>query len=198
MGMRITYRDRVEASKTINRFNKEKSTEEIFYDLCFALLAPQTTFKSNIKTVDSLKKIDFYRNDVDEPLLQEVVRATRFFRQKASRLLKAKEQFKEILGIIESDSSSVEKRNRLVKKVNGLGMKAGSHFLRNLGHKDLSIIDTHVLKYMKREMPKSKKEYLILENEFSQIAKKLKITPAELDAIVWKKYSNTPWENFVH
>jgi len=198
MEMTITNRDKVEAKKAVNRFRTKKTTEDIFYDLCFALLAPQTTFKSNIKTITKLRELNFYKNDIDEPVLHDVVRATRFFRQKSSRLIKAKHQFMDILNIIHSNSSSYEKRNRLVKTVNGLGMKAGSHFLRNLGHIDLAIIDTHVLKYMHRESPKNTKEYLILEEEFANMAFKQGMTIAELDAIVWKKYSDTPWEKFVY
>jgi N-glycosylase/DNA lyase len=198
MKIKITERDKAEAKKAVNRFNTPKKTEEIFYDLCFVLLAPQTTFKSNIKSTNMLKKLDFYRTDLDEPVLHEVVRATRFFRQKSARLMRAKRQFLEILNVLREEEPSVEKRNRLVKMVNGLGMKAGSHFLRNMGYKDLAIIDTHVLKYMKREAPKNKKQYLELEKEFIELANNLGLTAAELDAIVWKKYSDTPWEKFVY
>lgn len=194
--MRITQKDKIEAGKVVKAFDGEKTEEEIFYNLCFAILASQTTFKSNIKVTKQLTEIGFYKNDIDMPLLQEIVRPTRFFRQKTYRLLKAKQQFDEILDVVLGPEDSFTKRNKLVKMVNGIGMKAGSHFLRNLGHTDLAIIDTHVLKYLGRSMPKNKREYLEIENEFAKLAKDKGLTSAELDAIVWKKYSDTPWENF--
>jgi len=194
--MRITQRDRTEANRVVKAFSGEKTKEEIFYNLCFAILAPQTTFKSNIKVTGQLAEIKFYKNDIDMPLLQEIVRPTRFFRQKTYRLLKAKQQFSKILEIVYGLDDSFTKRNKLVKMVNGMGMKAGSHFLRNLGHKNLAIIDTHVLKYLDREAPKNAKEYLEIEKEFVVMAKSKRLTAAELDAIIWKKYSGTPWEKF--
>jgi N-glycosylase/DNA lyase len=196
--MRITQTDRIEAKKVISNFEVEKTFEEIFYDLCFALLAPQTTFKSNMKATSALKELNFYKNYIDEEKLHDVVRSTRFYKQKTIRLLKAKSQYLEILEIVFSNLNSVEKRNLLVKNVCGLGMKAGSHFLRNLGHKDLAIIDTHVLKYLGCNAPKNSKEYTEIESRFVKIAKQKEMTPVELDAIVWKKCSNTPWENFIH
>lgn len=194
--MRITQKDKIEAGKVVKAFDGEKTEEEIFYNLCFAILAPQTTFKSNIKVTKQLTEMGFYKNDIDMPLLQEIVRPTRFFRQKTYRLLKAKQQFDEILDVVLGPEDSFVKRNKLVKMVNGIGMKAGSHFLRNLGHTDLAIIDTHVLKYLGRSMPKNKREYLEIENEFAKLAKDKGLTSAELDAIVWKKYSDTSWEDF--
>lgn len=194
--MIITKIDRIEAKKVIDKFNIKKSDEDVFYNLCFAILAPQTTFKSNIKTISALRKIDFYRNDIDIPLLQEIVKSTRFYRIKANRLIMAKGQFRCILKIIRSDKSSIEKRNILVSIVNGLGMKAGSHLLRNLGHKDLAIIDTHIIKYLGCDTPSNAKKYINIEKDFINLARRHGITPAELDAIIWKKYSNTPWEKF--
>lgn len=198
MTMIITKTDRLEAKKIITRFDVKKSNEDVFYDLCFTILAPQTTFKSNIKAVGALKRVEFYRNDIDIPLLQEIIRPTRFYRVKADRLLLAKRQFNRILAVIYSNKSSVEKRNALVKMVKGLGMKAASHLLRNMGCKDLAIIDTHVIKYLGCKPPKNTKDYLRIEEEFIKIAKHEKITSAELDAIVWKRYSDMDWDRFVY
>ena len=196
--MKITKRDKTEAARAVARFDGKKSLEDIFYNLCFAILAPQTTFKSNIKAVATLREIDFYKNDVDLPRLHDVVRSTRFFRQKSDRLLRAKKQYLKILDVIFAEEESIEKRRRLVKMVKGIGMKAGSHLLRNLGHKDLAIIDTHVIKYLKCEQPKNTRDYLRIEETFVKTAKQYNMTPAELDAVVWKKYSNTPWEDFIY
>lgn len=196
--MEIRPKDKTEAKKVIKRFNVEKSKEDIFYDLCFAILAPQTTFKSNTKATGELRRLDFYRKNMPVHLLQAIVRPTRFFRQKANRLLKAKMQYENILSVLFSNDMPIEKRAKLVKIVNGLGMKAASHLLRNLGCTDLAIIDTHVIKYLGCDPPKNTKDYLRIEEEFVRLAAKENITPAALDAIVWKKYSDTEWDKFVY
>lgn len=196
--MEIRAKDKLAAKKAIKKFSVKKNREDIFYDLCFAILAPQTTFKNNTKVIRELRGEDFYRKDISVYLLQAIVRPTRFFRQKADRLLKAKMQYENILSVLFSNERPIEKRAKLVKMVNGLGMKAASHLLRNLGCADLAIIDTHVIKYLGCEPPKNTKDYLRIEEEFVRLAGKENITPAELDAIVWKKYSNTEWDKFVY
>ena len=40
------------------------------------------------------------------------------------------------------------------------------------------------------------KQYLSLEEWFQEVAEKNKLTPAKLDALIWQRYSGTPWENF--
>ena len=59
---------------------------------------------------------------------------------------------------MKSNLSDQNKRGWLVVNVNGLGMKASSHFLRNLGNQSFAIIDTHILKYMGVDKPKNEKE----------------------------------------
>lgn len=196
--MKITQNDIIEAKKTIDKFVKSKTDEEIFYNLCFAILAPQTTFKSNKKATARLKEHDFYHKNINETTLHDIVRSTRFYKQKTERLLRAKKQFRHILKCVRSTADSERKRDFLVRHVNGLGMKAASHLLRNTGCRDLAIIDTHVLKFMQKDAPKNKKEYLELEMLFLDESNKRYLWPAELDAIIWKHYSNTDWKNFVY
>ena len=195
--MEITREDAINAKLVIRSF-ENKTIDEIFYNMCFAILAPQTTFKSNRKAIDSLKEHDFIHQELPRADLEVLVKPTRFFRQKADRLLKAKKQFGDILINVLSEKETKTKREYLVGNVCGLGMKAASHFLRNLGHKDLAIIDTHVLKFLNCDKPKNNKDYLKIEKEFEEIAYGMNLWPVELDAIVWKKYSNTPWEKFTY
>ena len=89
------------------------------------------------------------------------------------------------------------KRNWLVQNVKGLGMKTATHLLRNLGGADdMVMIDTHILKYLK--VKEKNWNYRELEKRFRKRAKRYGITMAELDTIVWKKYSGTDWKEFVH
>ena len=84
-----------------------------------------------------------------------------------------------------------EIREWIVKNVKGLGYKEASHFLRNIGYKNLAIIDFHIIdvlvknKIIKRPKTLTKKKYLEIENKLRTIAKKAKMTLAELDLYLW-------------
>lgn len=194
--MVVSNSDRVQIRKILNKFKKNKDNDSvIFYNLCFAICAPQTTFKSNRKVIDILIERDFFNEKIPKKELEEIVRPVRFIR-KAEYLLLMKEKFVEILNIIRGSLNAFDKRMTIEKMVKGMGMKTTSHFLRNIGIEDLAIIDTHVLKFLKKSLPKSKKEYLELEKEFAKEAIKRGLSIAELDAYIWKMYSNTDWDNF--
>jgi len=72
--------------------------------------------------------------------------------------------------------SDFEKREWLVENVNGLGMKAASHFLRNLGNETFAIIDTHIIKFMNGAKPRNKKEYLAIERELVKKAQEMSVS----------------------
>lgn len=193
----ISEEDRYNIEKVLNRFAIKKEWSEIFYDLCFAICAPQTKFVNNRKVVDTLMSKDFYNKDIDYLELRQIVKLVRFLR-KADYLLYAKTIFINLKDIIDSNLLEQEKRIKLIKEVKGLGWKASSHFLRNLGAKDLSIIDTHIIKFMKwGEAPKNGKQYLLMEEEFRQIAKENSLSVAGLDAYIWKINSKTDWSEFI-
>lgn len=204
----ISAQEKKQAKKVIDRFKKDKSEQEIFYDLCFCVLAPQTTFVANRKVIAELIRWGFYfwreryenEKDGDLQKLKEIVKPTRFYNNKAKYLNEILDNFPIIFSKMRENLPAVEKRDWLVRNVKGLGMKAASHFLRNLGNKDLAIIDVHVMKFMELEYiaPKNKKEYLAIEKEFGDLAKSLSLSVAELDAIIWIRYSGTDWEDFNH
>lgn len=54
MNLNITEEDRLHIKKVINKFSVKKSLSEMFYDLCFAICAPQTKFVNNRKVIDIL------------------------------------------------------------------------------------------------------------------------------------------------
>ncbi len=77
--------------------------------------------------------------------------------------------------------------------INGLGWKESSHFLRNIGHLDLAIIDRHILKHMLLSgaidaIPHSvgtRRVYLELESRFRQLAAQAGLTLQQLDLLFW-------------
>ena len=82
-------------------------------------------------------------------------------------------------------------REWLVKNIKGLGYKEASHFLRNVGYFDYSILDRHIINLMadngRIEKPKkiNKKGYLEIEKEFRKIADEVKMSLGELDLYMW-------------
>jgi len=213
--MKVTKEDRRQLKRVLKDLGRKKTKKTVFYDLCFCLCAPQTTFKSNMKVIKELKKRKFYTYDVIS--LPQMLKPVRFYNNKARYLLRAKKEFDTIYDIVKEKRYSVyEKREILVKGVKGLGMKAASHFLRNLGDEECAIIDTHIIKFMAekyygvdkvgnyysttecienfKNMATRKDGYLILEKMFQNLTENYRLSAAELDLLIWVKYSKTPWE----
>jgi N-glycosylase/DNA lyase len=116
----------------------------------------------------------------------------RFHNQKATRLLKAREQFEDILKTLRSDLNPEEKRLWLAGNLKGLGMKESSHFLRNIGYSGLAILDRHILKHLAicgvfGEIPKpvNIKSYLNIESAYKDFALWAQIPLDELDLLFW-------------
>ncbi len=178
-------------SKTVNKRLKQfkslnkKSSNEWFSELCFCLL----TANSKARTAIAIQKELGYEGFMNLSLreLSSAIRRNkhRFHNNKAKFIIEAR-KYSDIKDIIKKQKSQEEAREWLVKNVKGLGYKESSHFLRNVGYFDLAILDRHILSLM-NEHPKSlnRKNYLRIENKFKNLAKKLKMSCAELDLYMW-------------
>jgi len=198
--LRISPEDRQHINETLKKFAVTKSDADVFYDVCFAICAPQTTFAANRPCIEQLRSADFYSTPMPEWVLEETLTPVRFFRTKAQRVLAARHIMPDILKVVRGNGADYKKRSELKSMVKGFGMKAASHFLRNQGALGLAIIDTHILKFLNEPEGKtpSDKHYLILEEAFAEIADAEGLSVAGLDAFLWKTYSGTPWEEFDH
>jgi len=99
---------------------------------------------------------------------------------------------KQILSELKKLKCNKVKREFLVRNVKGLGYKEASHFLRNTGHRDLAILDRHILKNLAKlkvikEVPNSlgASKYLEIEDRFSKFSSKVGIAMDELDLLFW-------------
>jgi N-glycosylase/DNA lyase len=164
-----------------------------FYELVYCLLTPQSSAVNAAKAVRLLRDHDLRHSEIDpEPLLYQNDFYIRFHRTKAKHLLAVKEQFPSILRELSNGSSSVQLREWLVKNVKGIGWKEASHFLRNIGHRNLAILDRHILKNLVRlgvlrQLPAtlSTKHYKAIENIFQQFSHDVRIPMDELDLLFW-------------
>ena len=169
--------------------------DQYFYELVYCLLTPQSSAVNAAKAVEFLRSVDVFGKDIDAAgLLHQKDFYVRFHNTKANHIRLAKDNFPFIREMICNGSTSLQLREWLVKNVKGLGWKEASHFLRNIGHRNLAILDRHILKNLKRhrvlrELPRSltPKRYRSIEDKFARFAKAVGITMDELDLLFWSR-----------
>ncbi len=168
-------------------------SSEYFYELVYCLLTPQSSAVHAARAVDRLKAMNFSSADVDpEPVLHHKAFYIRFHRTKSVHLNSTKARFPEIAVRLAENSSGKELREWLVENIKGLGWKEASHFLRNIGYRDLAILDRHILRNLQRlrvieDLPKSltARRYKIIEEKFRTFAASIGIPMDELDLLLW-------------
>jgi N-glycosylase/DNA lyase len=184
-----TRKDILRALKSYSDIPKDK----YFYECSYCILTPQSKAKNAWAVQLELEKSNFYENPFDaSELLRQPENYIRFHNQKAKRLFLLRDIFPVIEKLLESESPAIEKRNKLAELVNGYGMKEASHLMRNIGYRNLAILDRHILQHLVEcgifeEIPKvnSKKQYLEVENKFLEYAEGVRISIDELDLLFW-------------
>ncbi len=167
--------------------------QEYFYELVYCLLTPQSSAVNAGRATDALKSAGLLDALIDPaPILRSKSAYIRFHNTKARNILDVKEGFRVILPELQNGSTPPAVREWLVQNVRGLGMKEASHFLRNIGRRDLAILDRHILRNLVkhgvvRRIPKTltKKQYLVIENQFRAFARHLGLAMDELDLYFW-------------
>lgn len=167
--------------------------DDYFYELCYCLLTPQSKAEYADNAVNTLKKIDFLHKDINPaPILSNPKNYIRFHNNKSKHLLHAKNIFPHIMECLEDSTDQYQKREKLVQIVLGYGMKESSHFLRNIGFRNLAILDRHILKNLSLlnvidEIPKTltKNIYIEIEQKFLHFANDINIPIDELDLLFW-------------
>jgi len=170
---------KTQIKKRLNEFSKIKG-KDIFYELCFCLLTPQSNAKKCDLAVKKLKENDFLNRNINP--VKYLKTNTRFHNNKSKYLLYLKKKYPNI----------EFERDFLIKNIKGIGLKEASHFLRNIGYRNLAILDRHVLKNLEKlgvikEIPKSLtvNKYLEIEKKFRKFADNVKIPMDELDLLFW-------------
>lgn len=175
-----------EISKVIlSRMKEFESVEDHFMELCFCLMT--ANFQAE-KCIFLQKEIgEGFRTLSEEELATKLKEmGHRFWPQRAERIVLAREL--ELPKVWDRNS-----REWLVKNVKGLGLKESSHFLRNIGVKDVAIIDFHIIDLLVEhsliEKPSSKsitpKRYLEIENVLKKLGERVGLSLAELDLYLW-------------
>jgi len=170
----------------------KNSINEIFKELCFCLLTANFSAHGGIKIQKEIGDGFLTLSEIDlAKKLSEL--GHRFPNARAKYIFLAREKINNLKKILESDESELKKREEIVKNIKGLGMKEASHFLRNIGYKNLAIIDFHIIDLLVKNnlIVKSKskslnvKKYLEIENLLKEIAQKTNLSLGELDLYLW-------------
>lgn len=179
---------------------KNASEEEIFAELVFCLLTPQSKAKSCWCATEILVDKKLLLNCNSNSIAKVLQRKTRFHNKKAHYISLARKLFT-VKGKISIKSSISEfkdmfvLRNWLVDNVKGMGYKEASHFLRNIGFGEkITILDRHILKNLKlmgviNKLPDSltKNTYLEIEEKMKKFSKRINIPLDYLDFVLWCK-----------
>lgn len=167
--------------------------EKYFYEFCYCVCTPQSSARNAFLVQQKLEAMDFWNNDFDPvEVLNDKSHYIRFHNQKAKRLTAAKAFMNDLIDVLGSDRSDAMKRNWINDNFSGLGLKESSHFLRNIGYRNLAIIDRHLLKHLLNceiidQIPKTitPKMYFQIEQDFLAFSEKIGISMDELDILFW-------------
>ncbi len=176
--------------RRVKEFEKNKSFNRIFKELCFCILTANFNAERAIRIQEKIG--DGFLTFSQKKLAEELRKlGHRYPETRAKYIVEARKHKNSLKKILSSFKDEKELREWLVKNIKGIGYKEASHFLRNIGFKNLAIIDFHILKLLTKykliRKPKTltRKKYLEIECELRRIAKKLNLSLAELDLYLW-------------
>lgn len=172
----------------------KKENEEIFKELCFCLLTANFSAHGGIKIQNAIGN-GFFSLSQEELAKKLIELGHRFPNMRAKFIFEARKYHKNIKDILDKFEYESDARKWLVENIKGLGMKEASHLLRNIGYKNVAIIDFHIVDLLVREglieRPKSKsltkKNYLEIEMILKKISDKANLSLGELDLYLWYK-----------
>jgi len=169
---------------------RRASSEDIFMELAFCILAANFTASRSLEIVEKLgdRLMTLDRSEIARELRRL---GHRYPEARARYLVEAREKLDEIIKAIEEVEDEHRLRRWLAENVPGLGFKEASHFLRNIGFQNLAIIDFHIIRLLKRYgllgefRSLTRRRYLEIEKLLKEIADRLGLSLAELDLYLW-------------
>ncbi len=169
-----------------------KSSPEVIYgELCFCILTANTSAEMGIRTQEIIGLEGFLNFD-EETMRKKLKEARyRFYNVRSKFLVQSRWIVDELPHII-AMKDRIGARDYLVNNLKGIGYKEASHFLRNVGVFDFSILDKHILNMIRKEHPErkflvgSRKNYLETEKTILEFADSISLEPGILDLYLWK------------
>jgi len=167
------------------------SKERVFSELCFCILTANYSAEGGLRIQEEIGEGFFKLNRLE---LSKRLRSLgyRYPKARAKYVVEARKRFEDVWRNVNEESDPARVREWLADNVPGIGFKEASHFLRNIGFKNLAIIDRHILRVLYRyglirSIPKtvSRSRYLKIERILSKTADELNVSLAELDLYLW-------------
>lgn len=171
---------------------------ELFDEFVYVILAAGSSASSALRGEKALRGIYKFRNRVPKKLVFEMLKkaSCRFWKTKGEYIIDAlkrlkRESFKEE---ITKRLDDPEELRFYLTTFSGVGFKAASHFLRNIGIFGFAILDKHILNSLVEfgvieSVPKqiNPGKYLYLEKKFKEFANTVGISIEELDLLLWSR-----------
>ncbi|MCW3131442.1 MAG: N-glycosylase/DNA lyase [Candidatus Methanospirare jalkutatii] len=211
--LRIYQHIKHEIEARLSEFKRlwaEGSEEDIFAELAFCILTPQTKARNCWDAVLRLRDADLLLKGNEEQVA-EALEGVRFRHKKAKYIVEARNFFSKngqlsiksaLKSVIEAENAACEAesgrnfaRDWLSRHILGFGYKEASHFLRNIGFgENIAILDRHILRNLMLlgvidEIPHSlsKKRYLDIERRMRIFASEIGVRMSHLDLVLWYK-----------
>ena len=171
---------------------KTAGKEQLFFELCFCILAANTSAELGIRMQEALGMQAFLTYDQMDLRNALKLGRYRFYNTRSTYIYNSRWIVDELPDIVNSTNPD-EAREYLVREVYGIGYKEASHFLRNVGVFDFAILDKHILRFLGSSLnikiPRSltAKRYLEIEKKFVDLSMKHDLEPGILDLILWKQ-----------
>jgi N-glycosylase/DNA lyase len=171
---------------------KNKSSNEHFKELCFCFMTANFSAQGGIKIQNALQD-DFLNLDEENLAKRLAELGHRFPNARAKYVVLAQPHKDNLKEILQTFPDEILAREWIVQNIKGIGMKEASHFLRNIGYKNLAIIDFHIVDILSKhdliEKPKNKsltpKKYIEIENVLRELSNLTRLNLGELDLYLW-------------
>jgi N-glycosylase/DNA lyase len=197
MELYLPIRPKIESRlEEFRQMGENGSEEDLFRELVFCLLTPQSKARLCWSSVERLTNRCFLAEGEAGPIREEL-KGVRFSRRKAEYICQARRTFQSptLKSRLRDFDSALQAREWLVQNVLGLGYKEASHFLRNIGRgEELAILDRHILKNLHllgviEGVPSSisRKRYLEIEERMRELSSRIGIPMDHLDLLLWYK-----------
>ena len=163
---------------------KSSSIERKFSELVFCTLTANTSAEMGLRCQEYLQSIENYSmQNVREKLIECKYR----FRNTRARYI---EHNRKKMNLLDDFLEREDRRELLVENYMGIGMKEASHFLRNIGYFQYSILDKHIQRFLSTYYNeniriRNPKDYYNIERKFIILSEEYGFPPGIMDLIIW-------------
>ncbi len=167
---------------------KDAPKNKKFLELCYCLCTPLSNAKKVYGVINEKNKKVLINGT--EKQIQKLLKSNcRFHNNKAKYIVQARDYIKHLDKL---PKDGFKARESLINNINGIGYKEASHFLRNIGYRDLAILDGHIINslfelgvFRNSNRPANREQYLQMEQVMKKFAKQTNIKLDELDLLLW-------------